>query len=139
MNADEIYKKYLAPPEPPVVEQDPDPFKVMDPNSPAWSPAATAAFDIKDIQVSTDRSSSFIPLVTIRILYSVNGNWNGIATTQISQDPLRHGPGINPDLLDMATQHLINEISIEVRDRLIAKPLKEKLFAKVDELHRKGL
>jgi hypothetical protein len=41
--------------------------------------------------------------------------------------------------LDMATQHLINEISIEVRDQLIAKPLKEKLCAKLDELHRRGL
>ena len=133
MNADDIYKKYV---EPPVVEQDPLPNE----NKNKWKfPDVPPTFDIKDIQVSTDQSSSFIPLVTIRILYSVNGNWNGIATTQIRQDPLRHGPGVNPELLDMATQHLIDEISIEVRDRLIAKPLKEKLFAELNKLHRIGL
>lgn len=158
MNAEEIYKKYI---EPPVVEPEPEPEPfpneaknkwVMpsfdDPfargltaiNSSAHIQEQIPQFKIQDIQVSVDQSSSFIPFVNIRVLYSVNGNWTGIATTQIRQDPLRYqGPGVSPELLDMATQRLINDISIEVRDRLIAKPLKEQLVFKMEELHRKGL
>jgi hypothetical protein len=83
MNADDIYKKYVAVPEPPVVEQDPLPNE----NKNKWK-FPDGYMDLK---------------------------------------------------LKEATQHLINEISIEVRDRLIAKQLKEKLCAQLDELHRRGL
>lgn len=170
MNADEIYKKYIAPP---VVEPEPDeaknqwhmplddiktltaydwqikghdygPFKLMNPNTGFDSAMRNNSYirdvppplQIKNIDVSIDNSRIAQRVITILVHYSVGDVWSGLEAAQfIYNDPGR----IPSDLLDSMAQRLINGISIEIKNRFIADPLKEQLSAKMEELYRRGL
>lgn len=169
MNADEIYKKYIAPPA--VVEPEPEEtnnkwpklgpqpsrvgdwpitgpdfgsLKIMDPNTGfnsvmrnnSWIRNIPPPFQIKNIDVSIDNSHYAQRIITITAYYSVGDVWSGRVAAVVPHNI--PGP-IPPDLLDLTAQKLIQEISNEIRNKLITNPLKEQLSAKIEELYKRGL
>lgn len=171
MNADEIYKKYIAPPA--VVEPEPLPdptswwpdtcpggpstwlgqqitgpdfgsLNIMDPNTGfnsvmrnnSWIRNIPPPFQIKNIDVSIDNSHYAQRIITITAYYSVGDVWSGRVAAVVPHNI--PGP-IPPDLLDLTAQKLIQEISNEIRNKLITNPLKEQLSAKIEELYKRGL